>query len=310
MEELAKILACLPTAQPVEPDVRATKADLKLGYNVCYIVAGVVIEDGKVLMMQEAKASCRGRWYLPAGRMEKDESIVEAVQREVLEETGLQFEPEALLAVESQGRYWVRYTFAGRVTGGSLKSPAEADKESLQAGWFPADVERLQSELPLRASDIVPLIDLARQWFAGEGGRPFSGLPVPVDHVSASYRLLTVSWSLGDVVWVLKRKDPDGSSTVFPVSSYASYSHISGTLLRCGYDGSHKVVGVVSLEHSGKPHGVHDGFCASLLITASSKPDLGTGEWEWAQVDDKDLIEQLKKASSGDFGCAKLMDLA
>ena len=67
---------------------------------------------------------------------------------------------------------------------------------------------------------------------------------------------------------------------------------------------------MVSLEHSGKPHGVHDGFCASLLITASSKPDLGTGEWEWAQVDDKDLIEQLKKASSGDFGCAKLMDLA
>ena len=50
--------------------------DLKLGYNVCYIVAGVAIEDGKVLMMQEAKASCRGRWYLPAGRMEKDESIV------------------------------------------------------------------------------------------------------------------------------------------------------------------------------------------------------------------------------------------
>ena len=88
---------------------------------------------------------------------------------------------------------------AGRVTGGSLKSPAEADKESLQAGWFPADVERLQSELPLRASDIVPLIDLARQWFAGEGGRPFSGLPVPVDHVSASYRLLTVSWNLGCV---------------------------------------------------------------------------------------------------------------
>ena len=32
--------------------------------------------DGKVLMIQEAKLSCRGQWYLPAGRMEKNESIV------------------------------------------------------------------------------------------------------------------------------------------------------------------------------------------------------------------------------------------
>jgi len=29
-----------------------------------------------VLMIQEAKPSCRGQWYLPAGRMEKNESIV------------------------------------------------------------------------------------------------------------------------------------------------------------------------------------------------------------------------------------------
>lgn len=35
--------------------------------------------DGKVLMIQEAKRSCRGQWYLPAGRMEKNESIVVCV---------------------------------------------------------------------------------------------------------------------------------------------------------------------------------------------------------------------------------------
>ena len=50
-----------------------------MGFNVCYIVCGVVIVDGKVLMIQEAKPSCRGQWYLPAGRMEKNESIVVCV---------------------------------------------------------------------------------------------------------------------------------------------------------------------------------------------------------------------------------------
>ena len=43
---------------------------------MCYIVCGVVLEGERVLMVQEAKPSCRGKWYLPAGRMERNESIV------------------------------------------------------------------------------------------------------------------------------------------------------------------------------------------------------------------------------------------
>ena len=33
-------------------------------------------------MMQEAKSSCAGQWYLPAGRMEAGEDIAEAARRE------------------------------------------------------------------------------------------------------------------------------------------------------------------------------------------------------------------------------------
>lgn len=44
--------------------------------SVGYIVCGVVINDeNEVLMMQEAKASRSGLWYLPAGRLEPDESL-------------------------------------------------------------------------------------------------------------------------------------------------------------------------------------------------------------------------------------------
>ena len=49
---------------------------LKVRYNITYIVVGMVIQDGKVLMIQEAKPRCRGTWYLPAGRMEENETIV------------------------------------------------------------------------------------------------------------------------------------------------------------------------------------------------------------------------------------------
>ncbi|KMQ83250.1 nucleoside diphosphate-linked moiety x motif 18 [Lasius niger] len=78
---------------------------------VTYIVAAVVINDqGEVLMMQEAKASCSGKWYLPAGRVEKNENLISAVKREVLEETGLVIAPTSLILVEcanDRGRSYV-----------------------------------------------------------------------------------------------------------------------------------------------------------------------------------------------------------
>ena len=35
------------------------------------------------------------------------------MKREVLEEAGLDFEPEALVAVEYQSFYWIRFTLTG-----------------------------------------------------------------------------------------------------------------------------------------------------------------------------------------------------
>ena len=58
--------------------------------------------------LQEAKSSCAGQWYLPAGRMEPGEDIVEAAKREVLEETGMNFDPTTLILVEVAGGNWYR----------------------------------------------------------------------------------------------------------------------------------------------------------------------------------------------------------
>lgn len=53
-----------------------------------YIVVGVLInDDGEVLMMQEAKSSCAGKWYLPAGHLEPGEDILVCSETIVMLET-------------------------------------------------------------------------------------------------------------------------------------------------------------------------------------------------------------------------------
>ena len=52
------------------------------------IVIGGLIEKNKFLLVQEAKEKCKGKWNIPAGRMEVNESVIDCLKREIKEETG------------------------------------------------------------------------------------------------------------------------------------------------------------------------------------------------------------------------------
>jgi len=45
-------------------------------------------------------------------------------------------ELDTLLSVEAASKAWFRFILTGTVTGGCLKTPAQADSESLQAKWI------------------------------------------------------------------------------------------------------------------------------------------------------------------------------
>ena len=49
----------------------------KVKKNIAYIVMAVLFDDDdRVVLVQEAKSSCKGSWYLPAGRVEKGENLL------------------------------------------------------------------------------------------------------------------------------------------------------------------------------------------------------------------------------------------
>lgn len=273
-------------AQGVQP---LTGADFVpvLGKTVTYIVACVLFnERNEVLMIQEAKKSCAGKWYLPAGRMECGETVVEAARREVLEETGLKVDVATLIGLECAGGSWYRFICTGRITGGDLKTLDQADAESLQAKWI-GDLNALE----LRAGDILPLIELGRTYqrftHSQTIGRPPQWhapiLTAPRAHERNYLR----------VVAVIKRRSNNRVNVLlseknayhFPSVEIHHARSIHATLRKFMIElfgaelPQHRPHGILSIEHSPKPatpNGVGngtaaakraaDGICITILV--------------------------------------------
>lgn len=52
--------------------------------------AGVVMREGRALLVQRGQNPGKGSWQIPGGYVEHDEEILDAVEREVLEEAGIE----------------------------------------------------------------------------------------------------------------------------------------------------------------------------------------------------------------------------
>lgn len=261
--------------------------------NMGYIVSAVVInEAGQVLMIQEAKYSCHGTWYLPAGRVEKNETLVEAVKREVKEEAGLEMEPVTLISVEFGCGSWMRFNFTGKITGGDLKTLEYQDKESLQAEWI--DRKHLKDgSLKIRAKDIFPLIDIGYSYFGMPPRlRPYSSLPSQVPHTHMILRPVIVA--------VVKEKDlailtnirgschlptcyigPLDSSSRTSIYNVLKAAQIDGKV-----SGKIQIQGILSVEYNGNSELKFNGTCLSTLVTVncSSLPKIRNEEYSWHSI--------------------------
>jgi ADP-ribose pyrophosphatase YjhB (NUDIX family) len=75
----------------------------------------ILMQDEKILMVQEGKKQSENLWNFPGGRFEKHESVFDCAVRECLEETGYTVQLTSLLSMYKYISYgkWdmIRYVF-------------------------------------------------------------------------------------------------------------------------------------------------------------------------------------------------------
>lgn len=116
-------------------------------------VDGVIIHNGRLLLIRRGTPPFRDDWALPGGFVEYGETVETAVQREVREETGLETSIRQLVGVYSDPDrdprgHTVSVAFLLAVGSGSPQSGDDA----AEARWFSLD------ELPELAFDHAKIV--------------------------------------------------------------------------------------------------------------------------------------------------------
>jgi ADP-ribose pyrophosphatase YjhB (NUDIX family) len=129
----------------------APPARYNSGYNIG--VGGAVVRDGHLLLVRRASRRGRGNWQVPGGFIEPDETIEQAVVREVAEESGVTAEVEGILGLRNRYHQDVGNSLYIVLLLRPLSGEPKPDaREVDRAGYFTLE--------EIRALDQVPAINL------------------------------------------------------------------------------------------------------------------------------------------------------
>ena len=136
------------------------------------VVGAIVEQDGRVLLVKEnSKFADRGKWNQPAGWVDVGEDPSLAAVREVKEETGLDFSPDALVGIYSLVRqdlmqapgimpHAFKLIFRGTFRG----TPSVRNDEISELRWFSLEEIEAMDTKTLRDLDIKQEV---RDYLAG-----------------------------------------------------------------------------------------------------------------------------------------------
>lgn len=123
-------------------------------------VAAIVEDNGKFLLVEE-ETERGNRFNQPAGHLEDNESLIEAVIREMLEETAYAFKPEALLGIyhwkhEHNDTTYLRFAYIGSVS--NHQPELALDEGIIRTVWMTIEEIRSNAKL-MRSAQVITCIE-------------------------------------------------------------------------------------------------------------------------------------------------------
>ncbi len=264
------------------------------------VAAGTLVEmDGRVVLVRRGVQPGIGKWGLPSGYVEADESAEEAAVRETKEESGLDVEVDDLLGVysfgEKDGAHGVLILYAAHVVGGDLRAGDDAQDvraflpHELPESELAFDTNRQALREWLRARRVA--YKVANESEAREAERvqsKYQGVSLNfVGNVRLPDRDLIVALDEGELVGFCNvQKDEDTDSTLitrlFVAPNYRRWG-IGSQLLReavdwAGKNGSKMVRAEAAATNPGMVVYLKSGFrvCGFLehpLLEREERPD-------------------------------------
>jgi ADP-ribose pyrophosphatase len=104
-------------------------------------VGAVVIHDNRVLLVKRGKAPAKGEWAIPGGKVELGETLRQAAEREIFEETGVRIRAKEIIypfesiLKDSEGNISFHYVILDFAADYISGSPVAHD-DALAAEWL------------------------------------------------------------------------------------------------------------------------------------------------------------------------------
>ena len=127
-------------------------------------VGAIVTKEGRVLLVRRGRPPSEGLWAIPGGRVELGETLQEAAERELREETGLHIQAGKpvytfdVIVRDNRGRVRFHYVIVDLLAdyiGGQLQPGDDA----CEARWVgPAELD----ELPINQTTLELLQEILR----------------------------------------------------------------------------------------------------------------------------------------------------
>ena len=118
-------------ASNINPDSRRYPSRPLLG------IGALIFDGGKLLIVERGKEPLKGFWSLPGGILEVGETLRDGIRREVLEETGLDVEPQAVFEIferimpDAGGKteyHYVLIDYLCKPVGGRLRAASDVSR--------------------------------------------------------------------------------------------------------------------------------------------------------------------------------------